>query len=124
MISEAKKLDMLLSEFVIRSVKGNIELDRLNESQEQFASTFEVIFKKVYEPYFKRQMVVINKNNFNQKWIIRILNLFLKHVKIPQDKDDILTSFADHPILDIANDEVVKEIRTKQQNAVVEDGFM
>ena len=124
MINAAKKLDLLLSEFVNRAVKQSIELDHLTESQEQFANTFEVIFKRIYEPYFKKQVAISNRINFNQRWTIRVLNLLLKHIKIPQDKDEILTSFVDHPILDIANNEVIKEIRSnKQKSEVIEDEF-
>lgn len=124
LIIEAKKHELGMSEYAYRTLKEKMDLDYLTESQEQFAQTFEIIFKKVYEPYFKRQMVIENKINFFTRWIIRVLNLFLKNVSVPQDKEKVLTSFIDHPILDIANEEVLKEIRTlKQKKETIEDEF-
>ena len=121
---ESKKLNMNVSEYVSRTMEEKINMTRLTESQEEFSKVYEVIFKKVYDPYFKQFMVVLNRINFNLDWQIRTQNLFMKHLKIPQNKDDIHTSFVDHPILDIAKEEVLKDIRTlKQKKADLENGI-
>jgi Ribbon-helix-helix protein, copG family. len=121
---QAEKQSMGVSEFINRAIKESINLEHLTESQEQFAKTFEIIFKKIYEPYSKRDMVIMNRINFNEKWIIRILNLLLKHIQVPQEKDEVLTSFVDHPMLDIASEEVLKEIRNgKQKKVIIENEY-
>jgi len=109
----AKKENKSLSLFVHDYLKEKVENEGLNDSQGQFLKLFDVAFKRSYEPFHKQQMLVLNKNNFNGKWLLETINLFMKHLKIPQTKDEVKTSFVDHPIIEIAHEKVLKEMRNK-----------
>ena len=69
-------------------------------------------------------MMVLNKLNFNTKVLLRIQNLFMKQLKITQDIDKVMTSYNDHPIIDMATEEVLKEIRVnKTKKEISEDEY-
>jgi len=118
-----KKLEILsskenktLSLFVYDCLKERVENDGLNDSQGQFLKLFDIAFKKSFEPYHNKEMVVLNKNNINTECLIEVLDLFMKHLKVPQTKDEVKTSFAKHPITEIAHDKVLKNIRSQSSS--------
>ena len=115
-----KKLELLsskenksISQFISDCLKERIENEGLTDSQSQFLKLFDIAFKKSYDPYHKQEMIVLNKTNFDSKWLLEIMDLFMKHLKIPQTKEEIKTSFISHPITDIAHDKILKEIRSQ-----------
>lgn len=112
----AEKDNKTLSQFIYDYLKERIENEGLTDSQGQFLKLFDIAFSKSYAPYHKKEMLVLNKNNFNSEWSLEVMDLFMKHLKIPQTRDEVKTSFTNHPITDIAHDKVLKELRSQSVN--------
>lgn len=112
----AKNLHQNTSEYILDCVNQKEQLQNINESQQQFLNLFEVAFEKSNDPYYKKIMVLLNKINFNLSWLIKTQSLFMKQLKIPQTREDVLTSFIEHPISTIAFEETTKEFRNKSND--------
>lgn len=107
----SKKYKMKISQFVYQAVKDKMEIDKLSDSQSQFLNLFDIAFKKSYEQYFKQLMIVLNRIDFNTKWLLKQQDIFMQHLKIPQTKEELLTSILPHPITEKAEELVLKDIR-------------
>lgn len=109
----ANKEHKTLSKFISTTLREKVENDGLNDSQGQFLKLFDLAFIQSFEPFFNRLLVILNKNNFNTEWLLRENDLFYKHLKIPQNKDDLQTSFVMHPISEVTKEKLLKDIRTQ-----------
>ena len=105
------KYKMNTSEFVHKAIIEKLETEKLSDSQERFLSVFDVAFKKSFDSYFKQMMVVLNRCEFNTRWSIKQQDIFMGHLKIPQTKDELHLSILDHPITEVAHEQVLKDIR-------------
>lgn len=108
----AEKLKMNTSEYIYSAIKNRMEIDKLNDSQSQFLKLFDVAFKRSYEPFQKHLLVILNRIEFNTRWILKQQDIFMQHLKVPQTKDELNVSFLNHPITDVAQDLVLKDIRS------------
>ena len=108
----AEKLKMNTSEYIYSAIKNRMEIDKLNDSQSQFLKLFDVAFKRSYEPFQKHLLVILNRIEFNTRWILKQQDIFMQHLKVPQTKDELNVSFLNHPITDVAQDVVLKDIRS------------
>ncbi len=102
---------MNASEFVYVAVKEKMETNKLSDSQSQFINLFDTAFKNVYDMFHKQLMVVLNRTEFNTKWILKQNDIFMQHLKIPQTKDDLNFSVIGHPITEKAQELVLKDLR-------------
>jgi len=108
----AEKYKMNTSEYIYSAIKNRMEVDKLNDSQGQFLKLFDTAFKRSYEPYQKHLLVILNRIEFNTRWLLKQQDIFMQHLKVPQTKDELNVSFLNHPITDVAQDLVLKDIRT------------
>lgn len=108
----AEKLNMNTSEYVYNAIMDKMQVDKLNDSQGQFLNLFDTSFKRSYDPYQKHLLVILNCIEFNTRWLLKQQDIFMQHLKIPQTKDDLNVSFLNHPITDVAQDLVLKDIRS------------
>lgn len=108
----ADKYKMNITQFVKSAIKEKVETEKLSDSQEQFISIFDVAFKKSMDSFFKQQMVVMNRIEFNTRWAIKQQDIFMQNLKVPQTKDDLSLSILPHPITDLAQEQILKDIRT------------
>ena len=108
----AEKLKMNRSEFVHSAVKDKMELNKLSDSQGQFLKVFNTSFKKSYDPYQKHLLVILNRIEFNTRWLLKQQDIFMQHLKVPQTREELNISFLNHPITDVSQDIVLKDIRT------------
>lgn len=108
----ADKYKMNITQFVKSAIKEKVETEKLSDSQEQFISIFDVAFKKSMDSFFKQQMVVMNRIEFNTRWAIKQQDIFMQNLKVPQNKDDLSLSILPHPITDVAQEQILKDIRT------------
>lgn len=109
---EADKYSMSTSEYVVSAVKEKMEVDKINDSQSKFLKLFDVAFQKAFDPYFKRIMVINNRIEFNTRWQLKQQDIFIQHLKVPQNKEDLNISIIPHPITEVAEEQVLKDIRT------------
>lgn len=108
---EADKYSMSTSEYVVSAVKEKMEVDKINDSQSKFLKLFDVAFQKAFDPYFKRIMVINNRIEFNTRWQLKQQDIFMQHLKVPQNKEDLNISIIPHPITEVAEAQVLKDIR-------------
>jgi len=108
----ADKLKMNTSEYVYSAIMDKMQVDKLNDSQGQFLNLFDTSFKRSYEPFQKHLLVILNRIEFNTRWLLKQQDIFMQHLKVPQTKDELNVSFLNHPITDVAQDLIVKDIRT------------
>jgi len=109
---EADKLKMNTSEYVYSAIKDKMQIDKLNDSQGQFLNLFDTSFKRSYEPFQKHLLVILNRIEFNTRWLLKQQDIFMQHLKVPQTKEELNVSFLNHPITDVAQDLIIKDIRT------------
>ena len=107
----ADKHKMNISRFIYSTIKEKMEIDKLNDSQEQFMQLFDIDFKKSFDAFFKQLMVVINRREFNSRWSIKQTDIFMNQLKIPQTEDELSLSIINHPVTEVAHREVLKDIR-------------
>ena len=119
---ESKKMKMNMSEFINRCIKQAIDLDNLVDSQQQFLQLFDVAFKSVYDQYFNVQKVVLNKIDFTTQWLLKQTDIFMRQLAVPTERENIKTSFYNHPITELAHEVTLKSVRSfKQKKADLED---
>lgn len=112
----ADKLKMNTSEFVYSAIKDKMEIDKLSDSQSQFLNLFDTAFKRTYDPYQKYLIVILNRIEFNTRWLLKQRDIFMQHLKVPQTKEELNISFLNHPITDVAQDLILKDIRSMASN--------
>lgn len=108
----ADKLKMNTSEYVYSAIMDKMQVDKLNDSQGQFLNLFDTSFKRSYEPFQKHLLVILNRIEFNTRWLLKQQDIFMQHLKVPQTKDELNVSFLNHPITDVAQDLIIKDIRS------------
>lgn len=108
----ADKLKMNTSEYVYSAIMDKMQVDKLNDSQGQFLNLFDISFKRSYEPFQKHLLVILNRIEFNTRWLLKQQDIFMQHLKVPQTKDELNVSFLNHPITDVAQNLIIKDIRT------------
>ena len=108
----AEKENMNRSEYVHSAVIEKMQMNKLGDSQGQFIKVFNTSFKKSYDPYQKHLLVILNRIEFNTRWLLKQQDIFMQHLKVPQTKEDLNISFLNHPITDVSQDIVLKDIRT------------
>lgn len=106
----ASKNGMNSSEFVHLAVTEKMQTDKLNDSQTQFVNLFNLAFKTSYNEFHKQIMVVLNRTEFNTKWILKQNDIFMQHLKIPQTKAGLSFTSIGHPITEKAEELVLKDL--------------
>lgn len=102
---------MRVSEFVYQAVKEKMQVEKLNDSQSQFIELFDTAFKMSFDSYFKKIILTQNRIDFNTKYLLKQQDYFMQNLKIPQTKDGLLFSIIPHPIMEKAQESVLKDIR-------------
>lgn len=107
----AEKSKMNISEYVYSAIIDKMQVEKLSDSQSQFLNLFDTAFKRSYDPFQKHLLVILNRIEFNTRWLLKQQDIFMQHLKVPQTKDELNVSFLNHPITDVAQDLVLKDIR-------------
>lgn len=107
----ADKLNMNTSEYVYNAIKDKMNSGRLSESDEKIVTLFDKSFTQSYEPYQKHLISILNRIDFNARLLIKQQDIFMQHLKVPQTKEELNVSFFNHPITDVAEELVLKDVR-------------
>lgn len=102
---------MNTSEFVYQAVMEKMQTNKLTDSQSQFINLFDIAFKRSFEEYFKKLILVQNRIEFNTRWLLKQQDIFMQQLKIPQTKEDLIVSVIEHPITEKAQELVLQDIR-------------
>ena len=112
----ADKNKMNVSEFVYQAIKEKMQTDKLTDSQAKLLNIFDVGLKKSFDMYFKQLMLVMNRIDFNTRWLLKQQDIFMQHLKIPQTKEELIVSVVPHPITEKAEEMVLKDLRKMSAN--------
>ena len=67
--------------------------------------------KDKVQEYYEKLCKKFPQINFNTNVLIKIMDIFMKQLKVPQSRDEVITTFVDHPIITIAEEKTIKEFR-------------
>lgn len=107
----AEKNNMNVSEFVYQAVLEKMQTNKLNDSQSQFINLFDIAFKKSFDSFYKQLMLILNRTDFNTRWLLKQQDIFMQHLKVPQTKEELNISIIPHPITEKAEELVLKDLR-------------
>src|SRR5574344_1738374 len=86
------------------------EINLISDKYKMNISQF--VYTAVREKIETKQLrVVLNRVEFNTRWLLKQQDIFMQHLKVPQTKDELHLSIIDHPITEVAHEEILKDIR-------------
>ena len=106
----AENNSMKVSEFINQAIKEKMETNKLMDSQTKLIDVLGVGFKRSYEPYYKKIIMILNRIDMHSQISIKQQDIFMHHVKVPSTKDELIISPIDHPITEKAKEIVTKDI--------------
>ena len=56
-------------------------------------------------------MVALNRSDFNTRWLLKQQDIFMNHLKVPNNIEELNVPVIDHAITEKAKDLVLKDIR-------------
>lgn len=116
---QAAKNDMKISEYCKCIILDNLEQTMLLDSQKKLRELISETVKDANEKQFYKILTMINKNNIGIETIILQNDMTYKYFDIPQTRSELNTHLVNHPITEIAREQVLKnirELRSKRDN--------
>ena len=108
---QANKNDMKLSEYCKNVLLDNLEQTMLLDSQNKLRELIIETVKDANEKQFYKILTMINKNNIGIETIILQNDMTYKYFDIPQTRAELNTHLVNHPITEVAREQVLKHIR-------------
>lgn len=116
---QAAKNDMKVSEYCKYIILDNLEQTMLLDSQKKLRELIIETVKDANEKQFYKILTMINKNNIGIETIILQNDMTYKYFDIPQTRNELNTHLVNHPITEVAREQVLKnirELRSKKDN--------
>lgn len=116
---QAEKNNMKISEYCKYVLLDNIEQTMLLDSQKKLRELIIETVKDANEKQFYKILTMINKNNIGIETIILQNDMTYKYFDIPQTRSELNTHLVNHPITEVAREQVLKnirELRSKKDN--------
>ena len=111
LISLAKQNNMKLGEYCKHVLLDNMEQTMLLDNQRKLVEVITESVQNANEKQFYKILTMINKNNIGIETIILQNDMTYKYFDIPQKRSDLLTHLVNHPITEVAREQVLKNIR-------------
>ena len=108
---QATKNDMKVSEYCKYVILDNLEQTMLLDSQKKLRELIVETVKDANEKQFYKILTMINKNNIGIETIILQNDMTYKYFDIPQTRNELNTHLVNHPITEVAREQVLKNIR-------------
>ena len=112
----SKKENISVSDYVYQAVMEKMKNNKLNDSQSALINVLDIGLTKSLDNYSKRLIVILNRIDFNLKWLLKQQDIFMQQLRIPQTKEELSISFIPHPIMEKAEELVIKDIRKMSSN--------
>jgi len=115
----ANKKDMRLNEFCKNIVLDILDQTLILESQKKLVDLITETVQNANEKQFYKILTMINKNNIGIETIILQNDMTYKYFDIPQTRNGLNTHLVNHPITEVAREQVLKnirELRNKKDN--------
>ncbi len=108
---QASKNNMKVSEYCKYVLLDNLEQTMLLDSQKKLRELIIETVKDANEKQFYKILTMLNKNNIGIETIILQNDMTYKYFDIPQTRSELNTHLVNHPITEVAREQVLKNIR-------------
>ena len=115
----ANKNDMGLGEYCKKILLDVLDQTLLLDSQKKLVELITDSVQNANEKQFYKILTMINKNNIGIETIILQNDMTYKYFDIPQTRNGLNTHLVNHPITEVAREQVLKnirELRNKKDN--------
>lgn len=116
---QAEQNNMKVSEYCKNILLDYLEQSMLLDSQKKLRELIIETVKDANEKQFYKILTMINKNNIGIETIILQNDMTYKYFDIPQTRAELNTHLVNHPITEVAREQVLKnirELRSKKDN--------
>lgn len=108
---QAEKNNMKVSEYCKNVLIDNLDQTVLLDSQKKLRELIIETVTDANEKQFYKILTMINKNNIGIETIILQNDMTYKYFDIPQTRAELNTHLVNHPITEVAREQVLKNIR-------------
>lgn len=108
---QAEKNNMKVSEYCKNVLIDNLDQTMLLDSQKKLRELIIETVVDANEKQFYKILTMINKNNIGIETIILQNDMTYKYFDIPQTRSELNTHLVNHPITEVAREQVLKNIR-------------
>ena len=108
---QADKNNMKISEYCKNVLLDNLDQTMLLDTQKKLRELIIETVKDANEKQFYKILTMINKNNIGIETIILQNDMTYKYFDIPQTRVELNTHLVNHPITEVAREQVLKNIR-------------
>jgi len=107
----AEKNNMKVSEYCKNVLLDYLEQTMLLDTQKQLVDLITETVQNANEKQFYKILTMINKNNIGIETIILQNDMTYKYFDIPQSRAELNSHLVNHPITEVAREQVIKNIR-------------
>ena len=108
---QADKNNMKLSEYCKLVLLDYLEQSMLLDTQKKLVELITETVQNANEKQFYKILTMLNKNNIGIETIILQNDMTYKYFDIPQTRSELNTHLVNHPITEVAREQVLKNIR-------------
>ena len=108
---QAKKNNMKVSEYCKNVLLDVLDQSMILDSQKKLIELITETVQNANEKQFYKILTMINKNNIGIETIILQNDMTYKYFDIPQTRAELNTHLVNHPITEVAREQVLKNIR-------------
>jgi len=107
----ANKNNMKVSEYCKGVLLDCLEQTMLLDNQKKLVEVITETVQNANEKQFYKILTMLNKNNIGIETILLQNDMTYKYFDIPQKRSELNTHLVNHPITEVAREQVLKNIR-------------
>jgi len=117
----SEKNNMSLSEYCKCIISDFIEQTMLLDTQKKLVELITETVQNANEKQFYKILTMLNKNNIGIETILLQNDMTYKYFDIPQTRSELNTHLFNHPITEVAREQVLKNIRELRNKKEIEN---
>lgn len=111
LLEMAEKNNMKVSEYCKNVLLDYMDQTMLLDTQKKLVELITETVQNANEKQFYKILTMLNKNNIGIETIILQNDMTYKYFDIPQTRAELNTHLVNHPITEVAREQVLKNIR-------------
>ena len=117
----AEKNNMKVSEYCKNVLMDYLDQNVLLDTQKKLVELITETVQKKKKKQFYKILTMLNKNNIGIETIILQNDMTYKYFDIPQTRAELNTHLVNHPITEVAREQVLKNIRELRNKKDISD---
>ena len=117
----SEKNNMSLSEYCKCIISDYLEQTMLLDTQKKLVELITETVQNANEKQFYKILTMLNKNNIGIETILLQNDMTYKYFDIPQKRSELNTHLVNHPITEVAREQVLKNIRELRNKKEIEN---